>query len=320
MKSILRKSSFWLLFLITGLSISCNQHTGTGESAMISAAVSTTAINKLASSSKKTLAPNFKKYWYAGDAEITSYQLEQARYGEIRDGKAVLVYVSEPFNSEKQVKADRNNSENIPVIKLNATKKFLTGIYPYSIMSSTFYPVYDDRHAIKVSASIQEWCGQVFSQLNNKEEFEITSHSYFESEGDQQMTLSKSVLENELWIKIRVNPEGLPIGTTEVIPSFEYLRLSHKQLKAYQAELSLETGASYNTYTINYPKLKRSLSINFTKTFPYTIEGWTETSVSGYGSNSKTLTSTATRISTLKTPYWRQNGNEDVSLRNALGL
>lgn len=39
----------------------------------------------------------FKDYWYAGKAEITSYKLEQARYGELRDGKAVLVYVTEPF-------------------------------------------------------------------------------------------------------------------------------------------------------------------------------------------------------------------------------
>ncbi len=320
MKSILSKSSFYLLVLITGLSASCNQHTSTAESAMISAAVGSKAIKKLAPSSKKIISPNFKKYWYAGDAEITSYELQQARYGEIRDGKAVLVYVSEPFNSEKQVKADRNNPENIPVIKLNATKNFLTGIYPYSIMSSTFYPVYDDQHAIKVTASVQEWCGQVFSQLNNKEEFEITSYSYFESEGDQQLALSKSVLENELWIKIRINPEALPIGETEVIPSFEYLRLSHKEVKAYLAELSLETGTSNNTYTINYPDLQRSLSITFAKTFPYTIEGWTETSVSGFGSNSKTLTSTATKMSTLKTPYWRRNGNEDVSLRDNLGL
>lgn len=320
MKSILSKSLFCLLVLITGLSISCNQQTGTAESAMISAAVSTKAIKKLASSSKKTMAPNFKKYWYAGDAEITSYELEQARYGEIREAKAVLVYVSEPFNPEKQVKADRNNPKNIPVLKLNATKNFLTGIYPYSIMSSTFYPVHDDQHAIKVTTSIQEWCGQVFSQLNNKEAFEISSHSYFESEGDQQLTLSKAVLENELWTKIRINPESLPVGKTGVIPSFEYLRLSHKEVKSYDAFLSLTTDSLHTMYTINYPELKRKLAITFTKTFPYTIEGWTETSVSGFGSNSRTLTSTATRISTLKTPYWRQNGNEDVSLRNNLGL
>ena len=82
---------------------------------------------------KRQLSTAFKKYWYAGKAEITSYKLEQARYGELRNGKAVLIYVTEPFSADKQVKADQNAPSNISVLKLNSTKKFLTGIYPYSI-------------------------------------------------------------------------------------------------------------------------------------------------------------------------------------------
>jgi len=34
----------------------------------------------------------FKKYWYAGKAELTHYHLEQARYGEIHSGDAVLIW------------------------------------------------------------------------------------------------------------------------------------------------------------------------------------------------------------------------------------
>ena len=34
----------------------------------------------------------FNAYWYAGKAEITSYSLQQARYGELRDGHAVLIF------------------------------------------------------------------------------------------------------------------------------------------------------------------------------------------------------------------------------------
>ena len=80
------------------------------------------------------LSQAFKDYWYQGKAEITSYKLEQARYGEMRDGNAVLIYVTEDFLPEVQVKADRQNAKNIPVLKLNSTKNFNTGIYPYSIM------------------------------------------------------------------------------------------------------------------------------------------------------------------------------------------
>lgn len=43
------------------------------------------------------LSQEFKSYWYSNEAEITSYKLEQARYGEMRDGTAVLIYVTEPF-------------------------------------------------------------------------------------------------------------------------------------------------------------------------------------------------------------------------------
>jgi hypothetical protein len=35
---------------------------------------------------EKPLTEEFKKYWYAGEAEITSYTLKQARYGEMRTG------------------------------------------------------------------------------------------------------------------------------------------------------------------------------------------------------------------------------------------
>ena len=154
----------------------------------------------------------FNDYWYAGEAEISAYKLEQARYGELREGTAVLVFVTEPFLPKKQVKADGNNPENISVLKLNATKNFNTGIYPYSIMQSTFYPVANNQHAIKVSCSVQEWCGHAYAQLNNREQFELMSHSYFESEADENFKLEKATIENELWAQLRIDPSTLPVG------------------------------------------------------------------------------------------------------------
>jgi hypothetical protein len=271
-------------------------------------------------SPKKDLSREFKDYWYAGEAEITSYKLQQARYGEARDGESVLIFVTEPFLPNVQVKADASHSDNIPVLKLNATKNYLTGIYPYSIMTSTFYPVHDNRHAIKVAFSSQEWCGQVYAQLNNRDNFDVMSHSYFEGEADQDLELEKTILEDELWNKIRIDPEGLPTGDHEVIPSLEYLRLSHKELKSYKANLSRTETKGTTTYEISYPELKRSLKIDFSSKFPYTIQGWSETSTSGFGENAKQMTSTATKMKTLKTPYWQRNGNKDLSLRDSLNL
>ena len=269
---------------------------------------------------KKKLAQEFKDYWYSGTAEITSYKLEQARYGEMREGKAVMIYVTEPFLKDKQVKADHSNPDNVPVLKLNATKKYLTGIYPYSIMTSTFYPVYDNQHAIKVSFSSQEWCGHVYAQLNNRADFEVQSHSYFESEADQEVTLEKTILENELWNKIRISPQDLPQGPSMIIPSLEFTRLSHKALKAYEGNAALKKNKETYIYEIHYPELERTLTINFSASFPYTIDSWTETFPSGFGSNIELLTSKATKIKSINTPYWQQNGNKDLYLRDSLGL
>lgn len=269
---------------------------------------------------RKPLTEEFKEYWYTGNAEITSYKLEQARYGELRVGTAVLVYVTEPFVADKQVKADQSNPENIPVLKLNSTKKYLTGIYPYSIMSSSFYPVHDNQQALKVAFSAQEWCGQVFAQINNREKFKIKTFSYFESEGDNDFELDKNVLENEIWNRIRINPSNLPIGEFKMIPSLEYIRMTHKELKAYNAIITLTTMDGINSYKINYPALDRTLEIKFATAFPYTIDSWSETFKSGFGDRTKTMTSKASKIKTLKTPYWRQNSNNDISLRDTLGL
>ncbi|WP_345276061.1 septum formation inhibitor Maf [Litoribaculum gwangyangense] len=265
---------------------------------------------------KETPSPEFKAYWYGGEAEITSYKLEQARYGEIREGKAVLVYVTEDFLPEKQVKSDTKNPSTIPVLKLNATKNFLTGIYPYSIMQSTFYPIYNNAHAVKVSASVQEWCGHVYTQLNNKEQFEVTSHSYFESEADEHFSLEKTILENELWVQLRVNPQSLPTGTINVIPSFEFTRLRHVPIKAYSAVAVLEG----NIYKIEYPELNRSLTIQFHPNFPYDILEWEESFNSGFGNSAKILTTKATKLQTIKSAYWQKNGNEDEILRETLQL
>ena len=91
--------------------------------------------------------PNFNSYWYQGKAELTSYNLEQARYGEMREGQAVLIFVTEDFSKSKQVKLDNPGAagdDAEKVLKLNMTKKFDTGLYPYSMMSSVFTPVNGD--------------------------------------------------------------------------------------------------------------------------------------------------------------------------------
>jgi hypothetical protein len=269
--------------------------------------------NEIASIKKH---PKFNEYWYQGKAEITSYKLTQARYGEIHQGTAVHIFVTEDFLPEKQVKADSKNAKNVPVLKLNSTKKFVTGIYPYSLMTSTFSPIDLNQQAIKVSFSSQEWCGNTFAQLNNRANFDIDFYSYFESNADRKKTLKKNILENELWNQLRISPESLPVGNLNIIPSFEFLALNHQQIKAYKAKASLVKKGGFVKYAIEYPELKRTLIIEATKDFPYTIESWEETITK----RGKTLTTKAEKIKTIQSAYWQKNGVANVKERKELGL
>ena len=313
MKKIFKiEISFWILIVIFSMLTSCIDNTSSKDIAANTKLIENSEIKKEA----QHLSEAFKNYWYSGEAEITSYKLEQARYGEIRQGKAVLIFVTEDFLPNIQVKADQQHPENISVLKLNATKNFNTGIYPYSVMQSTFYPVANNQHALKISSSIQEWCGHVYTQLNNRNDFEISSYSYFQEEADKSFNINKAILENEIWTQLRLNPKLLPIGNLKIIPSFEYIRFSHITFKAYNATAKL----SNNQYTISYPELNRTLTITFNPEFPYNIFAWEETFKSGFGSNAKLLTTKATKLVSIKSPYWNKNKNKDEVLRKTLQL
>lgn len=263
---------------------------------------------------QRNLSSQFKDYWYQGTAEVSTYELSENRYGQLRNGKATLIYVTEDFVPKKQVKADKNNPNNISVLKLNSVKKFVTGVYPYSIMQSSFLPLQTKAHAIKISTSIQEWCGQTFIQLNNRKQYEINAYSYFESEGDQQLKIDKTYTENEIWNLIRLDGlKSLPVGEITLLPSFEYLRLNHKEIKSYKATVSSSSEKGFINYAVNYPNLNRRLIITFNAKAPYIIESWSD----HIGTNQPT---TAKRITTKKIPYWQQNAKKFEPLRNELGL
>ena len=254
------------------------------------------------------LSQTFKTHWFDGFAEINSYELTQSRYGQQRKGKAVLIFVTEDFLAKEQVKANQKSKTTIPVLKSNRSKNFLTGIYPYAIMSSSFSSLRKKHPLIKTVASIQEWCGQSYLQLNAREkENTLVSHSYFEGEADQKFTLPKTVSEDELWNLIRFDPKNLPVGEFDLFPSLEIIRLNHIEAKAVKATASLQAGS----YSLYIPSLQRSLNIRFDQNFPYTIEGWEEK----YNHKGEQYTSTAKRIHTERRQYWQENNNASMRFR-----
>lgn len=264
---------------------------------------------------RRDLSEDFKAYWYAGEAELTSYDLEFYRYGEKRQGKAMMIFVTEDFLKEAQVKANSPSENTVSVMKLNSTKKFNTGIYPYSIMQSSFLPLENKVPLSKITSSVQEWCGQSYAQLNHRNNFKIETHSYFEREADSAIGIQPTRTENEIWIQLRIDPGKLDLGEQLILPDFSYLQLNHREFKTYKAEVKQFQGEFIQT-KITYKDLGRIVTIYQDKTFPYFIKKWEEIAF-----NSKdTLISKATKIKTLKTKYWQQNSSKYLHLRDSLSL
>ena len=271
----------------------------------------------------------FKAYWYDGKAELTRYQLEQARYGEVHKGDAVLIFVTEDFWTDKQVKYEsgKRTDKVVPILKLNFTRKFFTGIYPYSMISSIFSPIDERQPTLKVTTSSQEWCGHTFSQLNLKNnKYQGKLFSYFQDEGDRDFSVNKALLEDEIWTKIRLNPAGLPTGAIQLIPNSQFLRLRHQETGVENAAASLEdfqdaalSDKPLKKYRIDYKDFKRVLEITFEATFPYTIVAWEEQTESGF-QNPQILTTRGIRTHSVNSPYWGQHSLEDAKLRKELGL
>ncbi len=204
-------------------------------------------------------SPNFWQFWGDGKAEIGFYKGTQVRYGEVRPCKSFLIFVTEPFNGEKQVKADRADASNPAyngVLKLNHTKRFQTGIYTYSLMTSVFTSATpctikqngaDIRYGVgaplKITFTGQEWCGMTFHQLNRQADksMKSRSQSYFESEGDREELLKadeQTLFADDAFIAVRELLRPLNAGMITYYPTLDHARISHIPLAAEQATVS----------------------------------------------------------------------------------
>lgn len=304
--------------LTTLLLVSCDPAT---TSAATAAAESATA-----QPASLTTSVDTSNYWNQGKAELNRYELRQNRYADLHPGEAVLIFVKEDFLMDLQVKNDRyRNPNSKPVLKTNAIRRFTTGLYDYSIMTSVFTPM-EGSETQKVTLSAQDWCGQSFAQVNFRDEaYQHQLFSYFESEGDATATAKADWLEDEMFNRVRLLGMEVPTGTFTMIPSMTYLRLRHKPYAPYRADISLVPyqgkdfrGEALQLYTIDFPELDKQTQIVFEKAAPHRIVGFTETYPSAF--DGKMRTTTATLTHTLFEPYWEKNSADDVGLRKELGL
>jgi len=205
-----------------------------------------------------TIDNAFWKQWGDGQAELTGYELRFPRYGEVRSGVAVAIFVTETFSESARVKADPGKhpaADEVPVMKLNWVQDFQTGIYDYNLMSSAFIALAPRKSRpagapMKLSFSSQEWCGHVYHQLLfDDAAIRETLHSYFDGEADAANTLeypAGGLSEDALllWARGFSEPVLAPgqSATRPLLRGLEASRLLHKPVAWQTVKLERKKG------------------------------------------------------------------------------
>lgn len=269
-----------------------------------------------------------KGYWYDGKAEINTFEIKQNRYDTLHDGSALMIFVSEDFLTDKQVKNDRYQSnQSTSILKKIEQRKFYTGVYDYTVYSTVFTPMElgQFKKTFKVTGSSQEWCGTIYSQLNAKTTgYQATLHSYFEAENDQSLTIMHGIPEGELYTRLRMNPELLPIGAFDIIPDPIIATMKHYPLRSFNAIASISeyegdlSGDSLKTYTVHIAEVNRTLEILYEDITPFKIVAFYDTYPSAFDQKMRTTEAICTNRT--KLDYWNKNSPSDEVLRKELKI
>lgn len=271
--------------------------------------------------------PSFDAHWRDGQAELNGYRLQISRYGETRDGHAVLIYVTEPFSESKRVKLDnpsRNPSDTVDAIKLNLVRDFQTGIYDYNTMISVFSRTADFSPA-KISFSSAEWCGHVYEELTfHPVKIRGFYASYFEGEtASHALDAPKDgIAEDNLWILLRgLRGDFLKPGgqlKTAYLPGLLYGRLAHKPLAWTTATIARDQ--ANQTVTVPAGKFEVALytvMIADGRTGKFFIETAHPHRVIRW---ELTPDVAAELTGSIRSAYWTQHNNGDEKLLEKIGL
>ncbi|HMV34270.1 MAG TPA: hypothetical protein PKM44_06865 [Turneriella sp.] len=260
----------------------------------------------------------FQAYWNAGKAELARYELRQARYGQVHPGEMVVITVTEPFRTDRQVKAESAEGAQhaVNVLKVQQMRRFATGIYDYALTTTSFRPFAAQPAAVlKVTGSAVDWCGHAWLQLNRrKDSFAVESRSYFENPGDMEYSVSAALSEDEIWQRIRTNPAALPVGKITVVPSLMSARLRHRatQVETARAELQQFARLKQTEYSLVYGQGQddeRQVAFIFESEFPHRVLEYRElySDVIGGGGKKDKLSTVARLKKTILSPYWQQH-------------
>lgn len=277
----------------------------------------------------------FWSRWGDGHAEMCGYELTIPRYGELRRGTAVCIFVTEDFSDELRVKADpgRHDAALVhPVLKLNLVQDFQTGIYDYNLMTSVFVALQEHGgrpagSASKISFSSQEWCGQVYQQaLFHSDRVELTSHSYFDGEADQQKTLAldATVLAEDallLWARGLAWPLVAAGESIEVpmLLSARTQRLAHRPAAITRVTLSRDAEIIDGSWNGSAVQLRGATvrDADGRESWRFLVEAGAPARVIEW---SRPDGETARLLSSERMKYWEMQRNGDEQRLRALGL
>ncbi|MBL0342216.1 MAG: hypothetical protein IPP71_15680 [Bacteroidetes bacterium] len=316
--SLFRKVVSGMLFFIVFIFASCSS-------------------KKSSDNQKKKVLPvpvEFSNYWNGSEAEVSSFNLLQSRFGEIHKGQAVLIFETKQFSRSLQLtteKISEKKDDIIQVLRMNQSRNFNTGISATSTMTEVVTPVNrkEGNYALKVTGSVQEWAGQTYLQLNlDPNKYHIQLRSLLESQSEQNQVALLTFPEDQFWCTIRINPKDLPVGEMLIIPGLISSRFRNTEIKAMKAKLTLtkannnELGNFVNMlkYSVSYMEDERVLEIFFKATSPYQICGWKETYSEGTETKSKKLTTIAILSSSIKSEFRTKSSANFTGLRDSLGL
>ena len=184
----------------------------------------------------------FWSHFSDGRAEVNGYTLIQPRYGQLRHGHAVMIFVTEPFSRARGVKVDRyepNNVDHFIALKLNHLRHFQTGVYDYSLMTSVFSEPAAGMRTHKVAFGAQEWCGLTWETtrwLSDSPQLRI--ESYFDGESSTTELQDAGESEDAIWILARGLLSGGPghqgLGSP-VVGNAATRRLKHLPAQSHDA-------------------------------------------------------------------------------------
>jgi hypothetical protein len=270
-------------------------------------------------------ASPFWTHWSDGRAELSGYTLVQPRYGELRKGRAVLIFVTEPWSRSRGVKVDRydpQNPDHYTLLKLNVVRKFQTGIYDYSLLTSVFADPARGFAADAITFSAQEWCGHTFHDLRlGADGVASTIHSYFEGEsGRSVLQPARPLAEDGLLIRLRQLDRATLDPTAaegDGVPSLMHLRLKHRPAAVYPQrvtwagprDVTVPAGAFSVRTATHLRSDGATCEVDVERAYPRRIVGWR------CSDGERAELTGSTRMA-----YWNTQREGDEAKLRALGL